>query len=554
MFGERKELLKRFKEYRETAVQLFPFPATGKVPRRIVLSNETYSSSGMQEGEGGEWFGAWWVGDRLVLDGRMAEERVVLQGLLAREAFRSLLPEEVAGWPGVVDLGMEFARLQVRDDAWVEFWRRYRKPIPVGEDFVYNPAVGLPRASKISRGAYLTEALRTLHIIFLSKLPPPSNLCARILRNFLWNHVVSLTSLEALILQRFLSTSSPSPDEVARQVGRSDVTVRKVRQVRRKLLDLGVLHQVVNISWARAFDLRDHYIYLQDYDPSFTRRVVGALKGCPFLYTVHWFVDGIPSCLLVFLIPFTISAYKVIRSYARALAEQVDGRLLWMQEMPLYRESYNLSHYEQGKWMLDWVAWRYWLERSISGALPEIPKPQPFPLRPRVRPSRLDIRILMEVWRSGHVSQRQLYQRLHVNLNQLNRRLRFLRSQNIIQYRYVATNLGLLESCMLLVPGREVNARLRLPFSELPEYYVQGVTGDLEGCIYAIRLPSGGFCQFAQALRDVLPSHFLLHVSARLTGSRWIPPLHLYDWDNHQFTVEPSMFPLPDRGSIRGRE
>ncbi|MFX1476359.1 MAG: hypothetical protein ACFFCO_12920, partial [Promethearchaeota archaeon] len=307
----------------------------------------------------------------------------------------------------------------------------------------------------------------------------------------------------------------------------------------------GVLHPVVNIHWGRAFNLRTHYLLIKTSDTKPIKEVMTTPDSSPFLYTIHEFIDGESGILLVFLLPHTTRTFKVLRGYTRKLAKHFGGKLLWFQNTPLAKESYNLRYYEEGRWQLHWVAWRYWLERCLSGEIPVEPLHEPFPLHPRVKITQLDASILQKTWQTGRIPQRQLCKLLKVGPNLLNQRLRFLKANNIIQYRFAATNLGLIESTLLLISGQNMSSILNLPFSELPEYYLRGISGDISGCIYMIRLPQGGFHKLGRILRETLQTPFTLHLAFTPTGSQWQIPLDHYDWNNHQFNITPDIFPLP---------
>ena len=442
-------------------------------------------------------FGGSYEEDTIQLASQLFERPLLLNAVLYRELYSSLLPGVVRRVPESGDLGLLCGYEFLSEEDKLRFLRIWQvlSPRRFFGDIVYNAPFSFPLFNRVTQGTFLKRVLPFLDELEPALTPLTTREYIQLLESFMMNFASPLNEQEL----RVLHLLQENPTATLQQLhDLSDLSIgslsKYITNFREKLL----FSRFYRIDVPR---IRINHVAVLAY-PAPGARVDRYLEQCPYLRKIHRFGGAGAPYLLSYLLP-----RLRLRRLQEWLQELVGlGHLLRYRYYPLSGvfNGYNLRSYLAHNDSVPiaerfrWVAWiRYLRDILIREGYGEV-LAQPYVYEysnPNIEPvelDALDYRLLPYL--TPENTAENLAQQLGESVHTIRRRTKDLFNQKVVFERPDLSmfHLGLNETIFIILEGTEDTVRNFLAgCQEAPMYGGSVFKYPTFGCIVAFGLPTG---------------------------------------------------------------
>jgi hypothetical protein len=442
-------------------------------------------------------FGGIFSDDTLRLASQLFERPLLLDAVLYRELYSTLLPPVVRGVPETGDLGLLCGYLFLSDKDKTRFLRIWQvvSPRRFYGDIVYNAPFAFPLFNRVTQGTFLQRILPFLDELEPSITPLTTREYIQLIETFMMNYASPLNEQELRVLHLIQENSTATLQQLHDLSGFSVGSLSKyIANFREKLL----FSRFYRIDVPR---IRINHVAVLAY-PAPGARVDRYLEQCPYLRKIHRFGGAGAPYLLSYLLP-----RLRMRRLQEWLQELVGlGHLLRYRYYPLSGvfNGYNLRSYlahDESVPVAErfrWVAWiRYLRDILIREGYGEVlAQPHVYEYsNPHTEPAtldELDYRLLPYL--TPDITADNLAQQLGESVHTIRRRTKELFNQKIIFERpdFSMFHLGLNETIFIILEGTEDTVQNFLTgCREAPMFGGSIFRHPTPGCIVAFGLPTG---------------------------------------------------------------
>ena len=442
-------------------------------------------------------FGGTYAQESLQLAIQLFDRPLLLDAVLYRELYSSLLPRVVRQVPESGDLGLLCGYQFLPEEEKTRFLRVWQvvSPRRFFGDIVYNAPFSFPLFNRVTEGAFLQRILPFLDELEPALTPLTTREYIQLLETFMMNYASPLNEQELRVLHLIQENPTATLQQLHDLSSLSISSLSNyIANFREKLL----FARFYRIDTPR---IRINHIAVLAY-PAPGARVDRYLEQCPYLRKIHRFGGAGAPYLLSYLLP-----RLRLRRLQEWLQELVSlGHLLRYRYYPLSGvfNGYNLRSYLAHNESVPiaerfrWVAWiRYLRDIHIREGYGEI-LAQPYVYEysnPHIEPidlAALDYRLLPYL--APDITAENLAQQLGESVHTVRRRTKELFNQQVVFERPDLSmfHLGLNETIFIILEGTEETVRNFLAgCREAPMYGGSVFQHPTPGCIVAFGLPTG---------------------------------------------------------------
>ncbi|MFX1244364.1 MAG: hypothetical protein ACFE8F_05335 [Promethearchaeota archaeon] len=422
---------------------------------------------------------------------------LLLEAVLYRELYSSLLPSVVRAVPESGDLGLLCAYQFLPEADQTQFLKIWQvvSPRQFYGDIVYNAPFSFPLFNSVTQGTFLKRVLPYLDELEPAFTPLTSREYIELIETFMMNYASPLNEQELRVLHLIQENPTATLQELHKDSDLSIGSLSKyIANFREKLL----FSRFYRIDVPR---IRINHIAVLAY-PAPGARVDRYLEQCPYLRKIHRFGGAGAPYLLSYLLPRL--RFRRLQEWLQELVGL--GHLLRYRYYPLSGvfNGYNLRSYLAFDETVPiaerfrWVAWiRYLRDVLIREGYGEV-LAQPFVYEysnPNIEAANLDaLDFQLLAYLTPDISAENLAQKLGESIHTIRRRTKELFNQKIIFERPDLSmfHLGLNETIFIILEGSEETVRNFLAgCREAPMYGGSVFQHPTPGCIVAFGLPTG---------------------------------------------------------------
>ena len=380
-----------------------------------------------------------------------------------------------------------FARHGIRQESKTKDWMGYysRRESIVGENFVKEI---FSRVNSIGRFRPHINDLEYQTIVDTLALKP---------------RVVRLNDKELKILRMLPSDPRVSITAIAQRIGHTLPTTRRIVEE---------LNEKVNLWFSVLVDVRSiglsEYFALLRVSPGKEEQVINLIWEVPYCTRIHK-VYGPMNVIVHFVIPFMTQEY--LHRYCTQLRRfnLVEDFAICRVQRPYY--NFNLRYYDTEKdgWDVRWDEWGLWLreflyERGWYYVLYEEATKKEEPRIP-VKIDKLDLQIINQLVLDSRQPFTEIGRKLGVTGVYVSQKTHKLINQGIVKLITGSYRIGLDEATLLVIDcDSDVAKALSVALNELPMWQGMAITGDIEGLIAMIFVPTGDIGQLFHVIDTYL--------------------------------------------------
>jgi len=436
-------------------------------------------------------------GDRLTLARQILACPAMLETVLYREVYCSLLPPAVQPVPESGDLGLLCAYNhfdEIQRQWLLKVWQAV-SPRRYYGDITYHAPLSFPLFNRVTQGAFLRIILPRLYDLEPSRRPLTSREFVELIETFMLNYASPLSEPELRILHVLQENPNATLQELQRRIQLSSGSLSTYMSgLKEKLL----LSRFYRVNFPR---IRLIHLAVLAY-PAPGSRIDRYLEYCPYVRKIHRFGGAGSPYLVTYALPRL--RVRRLREWLRELVGMGHLSRFRLYQLDGVFQGFNLTSYlagDQGVPVAErfrWMAWiRYLREILINEGYGEVLEP-PYIYRyspPYEEPANLDpldFQILVHTTPEG--SAKELAKLLGVSVHVVRRRQKALFAKRVLFERPDLSmfHLGLNESLFVMLEGSEEVVHGFLAGCEEAPMYGGGVfSHPASGCIVSFGLPSG---------------------------------------------------------------
>ena len=495
---EKKPSTNQRRHYRQlvkSRLKIIQAQITKLTNRQPTLPNQItfYSDQNLSDST----FGGTYAEETLHLATQLFDRPLILEAVIYRELYSSLLPGIVRQVPESGDLGLLCGYQFFSEEEKMRFLRVWEVASPrrFFGDIVYNAPFSFPLFNRVTEGTFLQRILPFLDELEPALTPLTTREYIQLLETFMMNYASPLNEQEL----RVLHLIQENPTATLQQLHElSELSIGSLSNYIANFREKLLFSRFYRIDTPR---IRINHIAVLAY-PAPGARVDRYLEQCPYLRKIHRFGGAGAPYLLSYLLP-----RLRLRRLQEWLQELVGlGHLLRFRYYPLSGvfNGYNLRSYLAHNESVPiaerfrWVAWiRYLRDILIREGYGEV-LAQPFVYEysnPHIEPvdlDALDYRLLPYL--TPDIAAENLAQQLGESVHTIRRRTKALFTQQVVFERPDLSmfHLGLNETIFIILEGTEETVRNFLAgCREAPMYGGSVFQHPTPGCIVAFGLPTG---------------------------------------------------------------
>ncbi len=454
---------------------------------------------------------------------------IPIEGVVASLCLRKAMGSDKICRNCIDDLAMEFARQFLEGDArerWFKVWLEHTQMRYPDSPLSYHPSWTYRFVHRMVGQEGLDEIVREVRDldrcdIFMGKEDYVIFLKTR-LRRF----VVPLNSTELKLLDVLLRNPNTAFKDISDDLNMSPQWVsKKIKDLRlRRVLRK---HDRVPLS---RIGIRSFHVLIGCEDKS--RSLVSYLTSSPFLYKSHNMMSGIWDLEASLCVPDNRINVLALEKFVTEMEERgIQAEVLEVDSTGI---SHCYDHYvpSESGWHIPWEVMRVQLRKIYNDELADvIPRIDERSNRTNLYLDELDMRIF-NLAQKGITSISRVRDRLRMAQETVAHRLKRLKNDGLIDNRYSAQNIGLIEKALIMTEDERTGEAMAAWAQRLPQAIISFTR---EGTLYSqLWLPVGGGYGAMWAL-DVLP----IRVTAGLLSlpavfNYWIPH-RLWDVDNQSW-------------------
>jgi hypothetical protein len=463
---------------------------------------------------------------KLILSNEVTGGKASLSGIIYRESLIAALPDTLCEELRR-DLGAEFARQflsKQEQKSWIESWKAISS-IRIRANMEY-------RSYELMNWIYSLGGKQQIDLLvheFVSMARYGKILNFEEYAEYMTKRgqdiLVSLGHTEVKILDTLLKNQDVSVAQLATLAGFSNSWFStQINRLKRKYVLVGLTTTPFSKIGIRSFHV------LLSGSPS--HNPTRFISGCPFLYNVSHILNGPWEVMARLALPDNSESIQALEIMASRLNDI--GMAIDISETYSAGLSNSFYHYNVGthRWAIPWVAMCGWGERIEEEALDQIVERIDVPASTTDEYiDGTDMQILGNI-HSGISSSRALRQHLAIGQNNLLRRLKRLRSAELIRRVWDVHNLGLVERVALRTTDRRTGSILDAWARELPRIILH--YGERRDLLMLADLPLGGSIKMMDTIRSLRWNIIASPLGSRIWG-QWRFPEHLWDVERQRW-------------------
>lgn len=427
------------------------------------------------------------------------------------------------------DFAMEFARQFLEGDArerWFKAWLEHTQMRYPDSPLSYHPSWTFRFLYRMVGEEGLNEIVREVRDLDRYEIFMGKDDYVIFLKTRLRRFVVPLNSTELKLLDHLLRDPNTAYKDISDDLKMSPQWVsKKIKDLRLRR----VLRKHDRVSFSKI-GIRSFHVLLGCEDKS--HNLVSYLTSSPFLYKSHNMMSGIWDLEASLFVPDNRINLLALEKFVTEMEDRgIHAEALEVDSTGL---SHCYDHYllSEAGWQVPWEVMRVQLRRIYNDELADvIPRIDERSNRTNLYLDELDMRIF-NLAQKGITSISRVRNRLRMAQETVAHRLKRLKDDGLIDTRYSAQNIGLIEKALIVTDDKRTGESIAAWAQRLPQ---ASISFTREGTLYCqVWLPLGGGYGAMWAL-DVLP----IRVTAGLLSlpavfNYWIPH-RLWDVDNQSW-------------------
>ena len=472
------------------------------------------------------------------------KESYLIHGVLAREAFNSLLPTTIKDLNPARDLGWEFARLNLtaKDRGlWTKLWKACTEVISV-DSMRYEAPFDFPLFSEVTKGEFLKDILQNFQASKYLAIRFTTRDYVRIFLEYYQEYTYKFDAEELRIINFLRENPTASARDIARVFG---VPYSKIYRKLSTLRRLQILTQRKKLSYSKL-GMITTLVWINDIKP--TDFAYKKLLQDPFLFSVFSYLDCKGGAVFAYAFPKHKDNIAHFKDKIKKLQKRTkceDCFIRHFQPSKAYiSQSFSMLLPDQGQWVFNTESWKIWVlqyfESDVTklaiGTDIEVVDLKNVPL---YKFSELDMKVIKEIY-NRNFSVRAIASRLKKSPNNIEESLKKLKQLGVVTDMVRVHYLGLSSIIFLYM---QVPDNLVLPviiaLKEFP-YAISYVKAekDINEILSFIRISPQIENKVMKALYDVLSPrvpHFEMHIGRFVYWGSYKVPFELWDYKNHSW-------------------
>jgi len=341
--------------------------------------------------------------------------------------------------------------------------------------------------------------------------------------------MVKLSDRELKIVRILISDPRVSMSTIAQRMGFTLPTTRRMFEE---------LSRKINLWFSVSVDVNqiglDEYFVLLKVHPGKEDLIINALWDIPYCTRIYK-AYGPMSLLVRFNAPFNAEHY--MHQFLHQLRRP---GLTENYAMCKVQDSYynvNLRYYDvqNGRWDVHWDEWGLWLREFLfeRGWYYVLYEEAMKGKKPKARPKidKLDLQIINQLVLNSRLPFAEIGRRLGITGVYVSQKVHRLMNQGVLRPIMGSYRIGLDEVAFIVVDcDSDVVKALSVAFNELPMWQGWSVTGDVEGLIAIIFVPTGDIGQLFHIIdRDLVQRGAVRKCWLHFVG-KWVSKRRLLRW------------------------